>query len=98
MFVASLVREAVNRKTPSLDISYYSPKAIFYSCLYSNFLLESSSSLHQQRLIVVEPYNFNMTSTDLDVLLDMGFDKERASIAVKKSGGRKILPPSSCII
>jgi len=28
-----------------------------------------------------------MTSTDLDVLLDMGFDQERASIAVKKSGG-----------
>lgn len=28
------------------------------------------------------------TSSDLDVLLDMGFDRERAELAVKKSGGR----------
>lgn len=27
--------------------------------------------------------------SDLEALLDMGFDKERAEIAVKKSGGRK---------
>jgi hypothetical protein len=34
-----------------------------------------------------------MTSSDLDVLLDMGFDKERATIAVKKSGGCKLNLP-----
>lgn len=31
--------------------------------------------------------------SDLDTLLDMGFDKERAELAVKKSGGRRLLPP-----
>jgi hypothetical protein len=30
-----------------------------------------------------------MTNTDLEVLVDMGFDKERAQLAVKSSGGRK---------
>jgi hypothetical protein len=30
-----------------------------------------------------------MASSDLSVLLDMGFDKERADLAVKQSGGRK---------
>lgn len=30
-----------------------------------------------------------MASSDLDVLVDMGFDKERADMAVKKTGGRK---------
>lgn len=30
-----------------------------------------------------------MTSSDLSVLLDMGFEKERAELAVKKSGGCK---------
>ena len=29
------------------------------------------------------------TQSDLDVLLDMGFEKERAELAVKKSGGRE---------
>jgi hypothetical protein len=29
-----------------------------------------------------------MTTSDLDQLIEMGFDKERAEIAVKKSGGR----------
>lgn len=29
-----------------------------------------------------------MGQSDLDVLLDMGFDKARAELAVKKSGGR----------
>lgn len=28
-----------------------------------------------------------MASSDLDVLLDMGFDKTRAELAVKKTGG-----------
>ncbi len=28
-----------------------------------------------------------MTQSDLDVLLEMGFDRERAALAVKKSGG-----------
>jgi hypothetical protein len=32
-----------------------------------------------------------MAISDLDQLLDMGFDKERAEIAVKKSGGCKCL-------
>jgi len=29
--------------------------------------------------------------TDLDTLVDMGFDKARAELAVKQSGGRKLL-------
>lgn len=29
-----------------------------------------------------------MASADLDMLVDMGFDQERASIALKKSGSR----------
>ena len=28
------------------------------------------------------------TQSDLDVLLDMGFGKQRAELAVKRSGGR----------
>lgn len=28
-----------------------------------------------------------MGQSDLDVLLDMGFDRERAELAVKKTGG-----------
>ncbi len=32
-----------------------------------------------------------MASSDLDVLVDMGFDKERADMAVKKTGGRKFV-------
>lgn len=33
--------------------------------------------------------------SDLEQLLDMGFDKERAEIAIKKSGGRTFkLPPA----
>ena len=35
-----------------------------------------------------------MVQTDLDVLLDMGFEKERAEIAVKKTRSRKCLPTS----
>jgi len=30
-----------------------------------------------------------MASSDLSVLLDMGFEKERAELAVKKTGGCK---------
>jgi hypothetical protein len=30
-----------------------------------------------------------MAASDLSVLLDMGFEKERAEIAVKKTGGCK---------
>jgi hypothetical protein len=30
-----------------------------------------------------------MTQSDLAALLDMGFEKARAELAVKKSGGRK---------
>jgi hypothetical protein len=33
-----------------------------------------------------------MASTDLDTLIDMGFDKPRAELAVKRTGGRKSLP------
>ena len=29
-----------------------------------------------------------MASSDLDVLLDMGFERPRAELAVKKTGGR----------
>ena len=32
-----------------------------------------------------------MATSDLDQLLEMGFDKERAQIAVTKTGGRKLL-------
>lgn len=31
-----------------------------------------------------------MASSDLDVLLDMGFDRDRAELAVKKTGGCKL--------
>ena len=31
-------------------------------------------------------------ATDLEQLLDMGFEEARAKLAVKKSGGRKVLP------
>jgi len=31
-----------------------------------------------------------MGQSDLEVLIDMGFEKARAEIAVKKSGGRKL--------
>lgn len=33
-----------------------------------------------------------MSQSVLDQLLEMGFDKERAELAVKKSDGRKLLP------
>lgn len=36
--------------------------------------------------------------SDLEQLLDMGFDKERAEIAVKKSGGCRLLPGRSTFI
>lgn len=32
-----------------------------------------------------------MASSDLSVLCDMGFEKERAELAVKKSGGCKFI-------
>jgi len=32
-----------------------------------------------------------MAPSDLKVLLDMGFERERAELAVKKSGGRESL-------
>jgi hypothetical protein len=35
-----------------------------------------------------------MASSDLNVLLDMGFDKERAEIAVKRTGGRRSSHPT----
>lgn len=31
-----------------------------------------------------------MTSSDFDVLIDMGFEKERAELAIKQTGGRMI--------
>jgi len=34
-----------------------------------------------------------MAPTDLDQLLDMGFEQARAEIAVKKTGNRESLPP-----
>ena len=34
-----------------------------------------------------------MTQSDLEQLLAMGFDKERAELAIKQSGGRTFLPP-----
>lgn len=38
-----------------------------------------------------------MATSDLNMLLDMGFEKERAEMAVKKTGGRKSSLPSSDI-
>jgi hypothetical protein len=32
-----------------------------------------------------------MAQSDLDLLLEMGFEKARADLAVKKTGGRKYL-------
>jgi len=32
-----------------------------------------------------------MANSDLDILLDMGFDKARADIAIKKPGGREFM-------
>lgn len=32
-----------------------------------------------------------MASTDLDTLLEMGFDKPRAELAMQKKGDRKLL-------
>lgn len=39
-------------------------------------------------------------ASDLDQLIEMGFDKERAELAVKKTGGRKLSHPMTyaCII
>ena len=31
-----------------------------------------------------------MAQSDLDLLLEMGFDRERAELAVKRTGGREI--------
>jgi len=38
-----------------------------------------------------------MATSDLNMLLDMGFEKERAELAVKKTGNRNSLysPPTS---
>lgn len=35
---------------------------------------------------------------DLEVLVDMGFDKERAAMAVKKTGGCKYSLPSFVLL
>lgn len=37
-----------------------------------------------------------MGSSDLDQLIEMGFDKERAELAVAKSGGRTYFPVHVC--
>lgn len=34
-----------------------------------------------------------MATSDLDQLIEMGFDKDRAELAVKKNGGRKCSLP-----
>ena len=40
-----------------------------------------------------------MASSDLEVLVDMGFERERAEMAVKRSGGcRSCRPRASLII
>ncbi|GAA5230947.1 hypothetical protein GCM10025794_32990 [Massilia kyonggiensis] len=36
-----------------------------------------------------------MATSDLDQLIEMGFDKERAELAVARTGGRKDTPQSS---
>lgn len=36
-----------------------------------------------------------MAPSDLNMLLDMGFDKERAAIAVKETGSREYHHPTS---
>jgi hypothetical protein len=38
-----------------------------------------------------------MTASDLEQLLEMGFEKERAELAVSKTGGRAFLSfPTGC--
>lgn len=65
---------------------------IFFSCL-----LSSTSSIRNYTLSSTQQPTNRMASTDLEQLIDMGFDKERAELAVKKTGGRKFkcskLPP-----
>ena len=39
------------------------------------------------------PFLSTMATSDLDQLIDMGFDKEKAALAVKKTGGCTSLSP-----
>lgn len=39
-----------------------------------------------------------MTASDLSVLLDMGFEEERARLAVKQTGGCRFTYEMSCLV
>jgi len=65
---------------------------IIHEPLLSGFLSPSTTanpiSLFAPQQTPLSPNITANMASDLETLLDMGFDKERAEIAVKKTGGR----------
>lgn len=91
--LASTTHSQINSRPRILLRLYY----IVHCCLEdSSFtnnypaLLRFTPSSHSSHL--QPPHTFlrlKMGTTDLEQLIDMGFDKQRAEMAVKKTGGRK---------